>query len=103
MSNLTDILNGLPAEHRDIVEAAIKGIVERKVRDTKNRMLLVKELRAGPLRLEAVEFEGKLTYTMCFDNDVMAHMGEEAAKAFCRFVEDEPRTLRPQMPPIEID
>jgi hypothetical protein len=55
---------------------------------------LVAEIRAGAMRLEAVRHrnfdgsEGNITFAMIYDNDLMAHMGEQAAKLFASFVTD---------------
>jgi hypothetical protein len=72
------------AEHRE---------TRKKLRAAK-AVQLVAEMRAGPMRLEAVRHrnfdgtEGKITFSMVFDNDIMAHMGESAAQLFSRFVTD---------------
>ena len=86
MTKFNEVFDQLNPEQQNAIEAHLRHVRERAEQNTKARMKLVKEVRAGPLRLEAVEFEGSLTYTMCFDNDVMAHMGASAARLFADFV-----------------
>lgn len=88
MSEYTALLAKMSEQDREIVQAKMAQVQLTAARDTKNRMYVVAEMRAGPMRLEAVDFEGKVTFTMCYDNDVMAHMGEEAARLFSTFVTD---------------
>ena len=88
MTQYTDLLDRLPEDDRKIILAANERTRERAIKDTANKIHLVAEIRAGPMRVEAAEYEGKITFTMCFDNDVMAHMGENAAKMFTDFVRD---------------
>lgn len=72
---------------RDTKLAALRR-ENAELREKVKGMRLVAEMRAGPMRLEAVSREGKITFTMCFDNDVMAHMGESAARLFADFVNE---------------
>lgn len=77
-------------------ERAAHRETRKKLRAAK-AVQLVAEMRSGPLRIEAVRHrnfdgtEGKITFAMVFDTDLMAHMGEESAKCFADFVN---RTLR---------
>lgn len=61
-------------------------LVETAKRETQHRLHMVAEERDGPTRLEAVEFEGKITFTMAYNSDVMCHVGEDSATKFCRFL-----------------
>lgn len=64
--------------------------------DKDDRVRREKVLTAGPLKLAAYRVRdpetnewSALQYHMTYDNTVMAVMGEEAAKLFARFVNDE--------------
>lgn len=59
-----------------------------------------KVLIAGPIKIAAYRVRdpetgefSKLQYHMTYDNTVMAVMGEEAAKLFIRFINDEDATI----------
>jgi hypothetical protein len=75
------------AQHvRDGLSKRGLKIVENDSMTISESIKLVTATIVGPIRMEAVEVGGKVTFSMVYDNDLMAHMGEDAAKFFCDFV-----------------